>query len=61
MAEKLEAMVFLGTVNSRMKDFYDIWLLARQFAFSGTDLAAAIVMTFENRGTACPATPSLTR
>ncbi len=52
VAEKLEAMVFLGTVNSRMKDFYDIWLLARQFEFSGTDLAAAIAKTFENRGTA---------
>ena len=52
VAEKLEAMVFLGTVNSRMKDFYDIWLLARQFEFSGTDLAVAIARTFAKRGTA---------
>jgi hypothetical protein len=50
-------MVFLGTVNSRMKDFYDIWLLARQFEFSGTELAAAIVKTFEKRGTALDASP----
>jgi hypothetical protein len=57
VAEKLEAMVFLGTVNSRMKDFYDIWLLARQFEFSGTELAAAIVKTFEKRGTALDASP----
>jgi hypothetical protein len=50
-------MVFLGTVNSRMEDFYDIWLLARQFEFSGTDLAAAIARTFANRGTALDANP----
>jgi len=57
VAEKLEAMVFLGTVNSRMKDFYDIWLLARQFDFSGTDLAAAIAGTFTNRRTELDANP----
>jgi hypothetical protein len=57
VAEKLEAMVFLGTVNSRMKDFYDIWLLARQFDFSGTDLAAAIAGTFAKRGTALDDNP----
>ena len=57
VAEKLEAMVFLGTANSRMEDFYDIWLLARQFEFSGTELAAAIVKIFEKRGTALDANP----
>jgi hypothetical protein len=35
IAEKFEAMVKLGTLNSRMKDFYDIWLLSRQFDFDG--------------------------
>ena len=35
IAEKLEAMVKLGMLNSRMKDFYDIWLLSRQFDFDG--------------------------
>ena len=49
VAEKFHAMVFLGTVNSRMKDFYDIWLLARQFDFVGAELAAAIDKTFRNR------------
>jgi len=57
VAEKLEAMVFLGTVNSRMKDFYDIWLLAQRFEFSGTDLAVAIARTFAKRGTALDANP----
>ncbi|TXT28818.1 MAG: hypothetical protein FD138_2506 [Planctomycetota bacterium] len=42
VAEKFEAMVKLGLLNSRMKDFYDIWLLSRQFDFDGAALAGAI-------------------
>ncbi len=38
IAEKFEAMVKLGVLNSRMKDFYDIWLLARLFDFDGATL-----------------------
>ena len=55
IAEKLQAMVKLGVLNSRMKDFYDIWLLSRQFDFDGAELAEAIRLTFERRGTALPA------
>lgn len=58
VAEKFHAMVYLGTLNSRMKDFYDVWLLARQFAFDGTLLAKAIAATFANRETAVDLTPS---
>jgi len=54
IAEKFEAMVKLREFNSRMKDFYDIWLLSRQFDFEGKDVAEAIWMTFENRGTSLP-------
>ena len=54
IAEKFEAMVKLGMLNSRMKDFYDIWLLSRQFDFDGAKLAEAIRLTFERRGTALP-------
>jgi len=54
IAEKFEAMVKLGELNSRMKDFYDIWLLSRQFEFDGADLAEAIRLTFENRETEIP-------
>jgi len=54
IAEKLEAMVKLGVLNSRMKDFYDIWLLSRQFDFDGAALAEAVRLTFERRGTALP-------
>ncbi|MFH1221423.1 MAG: nucleotidyl transferase AbiEii/AbiGii toxin family protein [Candidatus Eisenbacteria bacterium] len=51
IAEKFEAMVNLGIFNSRMKDFFDIWLLSQQFGFSGEILASAISRTFETRGT----------
>ena len=54
VAEKLEAMVKLGILNSRMKDFYDIWLLSRQFDFDGPELAQAVRLTFERRGTVLP-------
>jgi len=54
IAEKFEAMLKLGTLNSRMKDFYDIWLLSRQFEFSGSELAEAIRLTLENRNTEIP-------
>ena len=51
IAEKFEAMVKLGILNSRMKDFFDIWLISRQFDFKGPILAAAIAKTFSTRGT----------
>jgi hypothetical protein len=54
IAEKFEAMVKLGMLNNRMKDFYDIWLLSRYFDFSGTKLAGAIRQSFDRRGTALP-------
>ena len=54
IAEKFEAMVKLGMLNSRMKDFYDIWLLSRQFDFDGAKLAKAIRLTFGQRGTTLP-------
>ena len=54
IAEKFEAMVTLGILNSRMKDFFDIWLLSRQFDFDGRQLLQAIQLTFAQRGTAIP-------
>lgn len=51
IAEKLEAMVKRGEITSRTKDFLDIWLLSRQYEFSGEVLAEAIQTTFENRDT----------
>jgi len=54
VAEKLEAMVILGMRNSRMKDFYDLWMLARQSAFDGLTLCQAIQATFGRRRTPLP-------
>ncbi len=56
IAEKFEIMVKLGELNSRMKDFYDIWLLSRCFDFEGTKLSEAIRLTFERRETPLPET-----
>ena len=49
VSEKFQAMVRLGELNSRMKDFYDIWLLARKRNFYGPTLSKAIQATFKNR------------
>jgi predicted nucleotidyltransferase component of viral defense system len=54
IAEKFQAMIALGIANSRMKDFYDLWVLARGFAFDGSTLSRAIRATFRRRKTALP-------
>jgi hypothetical protein len=54
IAEKFEAMVNLGLTNSRMKDYYDIWLLSEQFSFEGETLKTAITAIFKRRKTALP-------
>ncbi len=54
IAEKFEAMLKLGELNSRMKDFYDIWLLSKQFDFDGKVLSVAMRLTLEHRGTEIP-------
>ncbi|MEI6459256.1 MAG: nucleotidyl transferase AbiEii/AbiGii toxin family protein [Pseudomonadota bacterium] len=54
VAEKLEAMVKLGILNSRMKDYFDLWVLAGHSDFDGAVVATAIRATFERRGTAIP-------
>ena len=54
IAEKFQAMVELGRANSRMKDFYDIWVLARSYTFEDDRLARAIAATFARRQTDIP-------
>ncbi len=51
IAEKFEAIVSLGDANSRYKDFYDIYLLANRYNFSGQELSEAVKETFEHRKT----------
>jgi len=52
VAEKFHAMVVLGITNSRMKDFYDLYVLASQFEFVGSVLVKAVKATFLRRKTA---------
>jgi predicted nucleotidyltransferase component of viral defense system len=56
IAEKLEAMVALGMANSRMKDFYDVWMMSRELQFDGRTLARAIEATFRRRRSELPHT-----
>jgi len=51
VAEKFEAIVSLGELNSRMKDFYDIFILLSEKKFNRDILQKAIVETFKRRGT----------
>lgn len=50
VAEKLQALVQLRMLNTRMKDYFDLWLLARQPELNKEVLATAIKRTFANRG-----------
>jgi hypothetical protein len=54
IAEKLHAMVVLGSNNSRMRDFFDIDALATNASFDGQALADAVSATFERRRTPLP-------
>ena len=54
VAEKLQALVYLGMRNSRMKDIYDLYLMARTFSFEGPVLIEAIRATFARRKTNLP-------
>jgi len=54
IAEKFHAVVVLGMQNSRMKDFYDLYVLSRRFEFDGTVLSDAISATFARRQTLLP-------
>ncbi|MEW6622350.1 MAG: nucleotidyl transferase AbiEii/AbiGii toxin family protein [Bacillota bacterium] len=51
IAEKFEAIVSLSLLNSRMKDFYDIYELLNKRNFDGRVLQEAIFQTFQRRGT----------
>lgn len=59
VAEKLEALVVLGARNSRIKDFFDLHMLATTFAFDRRELGEAVRRTFGRRGTPVPSTAPL--
>ena len=54
VAEKFEALITLGMANSRLKDFYDLWLIAQTFELRQSTLIEAVQRTFDRRGTALP-------
>ena len=54
VAEKLEALTSLGMLNSRMKDYFDLWILAKHSDFDGQILSRAVAATFDRRRTVIP-------
>lgn len=54
VAEKLQALINLGVANSRMKDYFDLWVLAKHSDFEGEVLREAIGATLSRRGTGIP-------
>ncbi|MDA3937652.1 MAG: nucleotidyl transferase AbiEii/AbiGii toxin family protein [Actinomycetota bacterium] len=54
IAEKFETMISKGLLNSRVKDYYDIWMLSRSVIFDGSELTDSIAATFGRRGTDVP-------
>jgi len=54
VAEKLHAVTILGMTNSRMKDFFDLWVLLHDTALDDAELRRAIEATFARRQTAIP-------
>ncbi|MDO8299841.1 nucleotidyl transferase AbiEii/AbiGii toxin family protein [Lacisediminimonas sp.] len=54
VAEKYQAMVSLGMINTRLKDYFDLWVLAKHVPFDPNILQEAITATFARRGTPMP-------
>jgi predicted nucleotidyltransferase component of viral defense system len=54
VAEKFHALAIRGIANSRLKDYYDLWLIAETFELQRAPLAAAVRQTFARRETALP-------
>jgi hypothetical protein len=54
VAEKFQILCERGLLNSRMKDYYDLWAISRRFDLSVEQLARAIAATFARRGTSVP-------
>ena len=54
IAEKFHAMVVLGRANSRMKDYFDVWMLIESFELEPQRMRRAIKATFARRKTEIP-------
>lgn len=56
VAEKFHAIVTLGKINTRIKDYFDLAMLPKSLDIEAKDLKLAIRMTFDRRGTKVPST-----
>lgn len=54
LAEKFETIVSHGLANSRLRDYYDLWLLPTLRSYEGPEVSASLSATFNHRGTALP-------
>ncbi len=54
VAEKVEAMVRFGAVNTRLKDYFDLYVLASERSIDPTKLSRQCAETFRRRGTSIP-------
>jgi predicted nucleotidyltransferase component of viral defense system len=54
VAEKLEAIITLGMANTRMKDYFDLWVILRDTPLDQKILSQAVVATVTNRSTKMP-------
>lgn len=54
LAEKLHILTTLGIANSRLKDYYDLWLLGERADFEFAVTAQAVAATFARRATTLP-------
>ncbi len=59
IAEKFQAMVQLGVINGRMKDYFDLWAIPQVVSIPDRELDAAIRATFERRRTLIPSSRPL--
>ncbi|MDR0204240.1 MAG: nucleotidyl transferase AbiEii/AbiGii toxin family protein [Delftia acidovorans] len=55
VAEKLHAICLLGMANTRMKDYFDLWVLMTEGTLDPAELRRAMAATFERRQLALPA------
>ena len=54
IAEKFHAIVRFGSINTRMKDYYDLWTMLNKSDINSTNLEVTIESTFERRGSEVP-------
>lgn len=54
VAEKFETLSTLGIANSRMKDYFDLWVMAHRSVFDGDKLQQSIQATFSRRQSTFP-------